>query len=178
MTTTVRRVVTGHDETGKAIVLTDAAAANVKVRPGTGIAATLLWVTDETPSDMTGHADGAEREIGVPPPIGGSIFRIVEFPPEKDAEGGVSNEDVIAQMGVSRGGADRPARHPGMHRTASIDYAVIMTGEIDMLLDDSEVRLVAGDVVVQQGTNHAWANRGDAPCQIAFILIGANSPWE
>ncbi len=178
MTTTVRRVVTGHDETGKAIVLIDGAAANVKVRPGTGIGATLLWMTDETPSDMTGHADAAERETGVTPPINGSIFRTVEFPPEKNAEGGQSNEEMRAQMGVGRGGADTPARHPGMHRTPSIDYAIIMTGEIDMLLDDSEVHLVAGDVVVQHGTNHAWANRGDAPCQIAFILIGANPPWD
>ena len=177
MTTPVRRVVTGHDANGKAIVLTDAAAGNVKVRPGTGIGATLLWVTDETPSDMSSHGDAAEREIGVPPPLSGSIFRIVEFPPEKDAEG-ASNEDIMAQMGVSRGGSDTPARHPGMHRTASIDYALVMTGEIDMLMDDSEVHLVAGDVVVQQGTNHAWANRGDTPCQIAFVLIGANPPWD
>ena len=91
MTTTVRRVVTGHDETGKAIVLMDAAAGKVKVRPGTGIGATLLWVTDETPSDMSSHADAAEREIGVPPPINGSIFRTVEFPPEKDAGSGVGS---------------------------------------------------------------------------------------
>ena len=178
MTTTVRRVVTGHDETGKAIVLMDGAAANVKVRPGTGIGATLLWVTDETPSDMTSHEDAADREIGVPPPRNGSIFRIVEFPPEKDADGGVGNEEMMAQMGVSRGGSDQPARHPGMHRTASIDYALVMTGEIDMLMDDSEVHLAAGDVVVQLGTNHAWANRGDAPCRIGFILIGANPPWD
>ncbi len=112
------------------------------------------------------------------PPINGSIFRTVEFPPEKDADGAMSNEEMTAQMGVGRGGSDQPARHPGMHRTPSIDYAIVMTGEIDMLLDDSEVHLVAGDVVVQMGTNHAWANRGDAPCQIAFILIGANPPWD
>ena len=178
MTTTVRRVVTGHDETGKAIVVMDGDAANVKVRPGTGIGATLLWMTDETPSDMTSHADAAERETGVTPPLSGSIFRTVEFPPETDAEGGQSNEEMRAEMGVGRGGSDAPARHPGMHRTPSIDYAIIMTGEIDMLMDDTEVHLVAGDVVVQMGTNHAWANRGDVPCQIAFILIGANPPWD
>ncbi len=178
MTTTVRRVVTGHDETGKAIVLIDGDAANVKVRPGTGIGATLLWMTDETPSDMTSHADAGERETGVTPPLNGSIFRTVEFPPEKDAEGGQSNEEMRAEMGVGRGGSDTPARHPGMHRTPSIDYAIVMTGEIDMLLDDSEIHLAAGDVVVQMGTNHAWANRGDEACQIAFILIGANPPWK
>ena len=178
MTKTVRRVVTGHDDDGKAIVLMDGVAENVKIRSGTGIGSTLLWMTDETPSDMTGNADAAERETAVPPPINGSIFRTVEFPPEKNAEGGLSNDEVRAQMGVERGGSEKPARHPGMHRTASIDYAVIMAGEIDMLMDDSEVHLVAGDVVVQMGTNHAWANRGDEPCQIAFILIGANPPWK
>jgi mannose-6-phosphate isomerase-like protein (cupin superfamily) len=177
MTKAVRRVVTGHDEAGKAIVLMDGAASSVKVRPGTGIGATLLWMTDETPSDMTSHADAADRETSVTPPLTGSIFRTVEFPPEKDGPS-LSNEEMRAQMGVERGGSDQPARHAGMHRTASIDYAIIMDGEIDMLMDDSEVHLVAGDVVVQMGTNHAWANRGDKPCQIAFILIGANPPWN
>jgi len=73
------------------------------------------------------------------------------------------------------GGAEQPegARHPGMHKTNSIDYALIMEGEIDMLMDDTEVHLQAGDVVVQRGTVHAWANRGSAPCKIAFILIDA-----
>ena len=80
MTTKVRRVVTGHDDTGKAITLIDDNAANVRVRPGTGIGATLLWVTDETPADMSGVGDAADRETVVGPPPAGSIFRIVEFP--------------------------------------------------------------------------------------------------
>lgn len=177
MPTRVRRVVTGHDGSGKAIVLMDGDAANVRVRPGAGTASTLLWVTDETPADLSQQGETADREIGVPPPRAGSIFRIVEFPPESEQTGAVSNEDMLRQMGVERGG-EGPARHPGMHRTASIDYAVVMKGEIDMLLDETEVHLVAGDVVVQQATNHAWANRGAEPCQIAFILIGADPPWE
>ena len=85
MTKTVRRVVTGHDHDGRAIVLMDGVAENVKIRSGTGIGSTLLWMTDETPSDMTSNADAAERETAVPPPINGSIFRTVEFPPEKNA---------------------------------------------------------------------------------------------
>jgi quercetin dioxygenase-like cupin family protein len=142
-----RRVVTGQRH-GKAIVLHDGAAPNRKVRPGTGLVSTLLWVTDESPADIAGTADRAEREIGIPPPERGSIFRVVDFP---------------------------PGCGPFMHRTRSIDYAVVLEGEIDMLLDDSEVHLRAGDVLVQQGTNHGWANRGTRNCRIAFVLVDAKA---
>ena len=175
MPETIRRVVTGHDATGKAIVLMDGAASKVNVRKTTGGASTLLWVTDTTPADMSGNADAAERQVAITPPLTGSIFRTVEFPPEKDYLSKFSGEEMMAEMGVGHSGkAGEKPRHPGMHRTDSIDYAVVISGEVDMLLDDSEVHLKAGDVVVQQGTNHAWANRGDAPCLIAFVLIGGN----
>lgn len=175
----VRRVVTGHDAAGKAVALFDGAASNVRVRAANGIGSTLLWVTDQTPTRMAGMADAGSSEIGVAPPESGTIFRIVEFPPEKLGGAGVRSADVLKEMGIAPGpaGSAQP-RHPGMHRTASIDYAVIMSGEIYMLLDDSEVHLQAGDVVVQQGTNHAWANRSQGPCRIAFVLIGAVPPWE
>ena len=162
----VRRVVTGHRE-GKAVVLFDSAAPNQKLRQASGLASTLLWATDETPADVSGSADRAAREIGVPPPPNGSIFRVVDFPPESGTR---SREAVLKEMGVADHGG---ARHPGMHRTPSVDYAVVLEGEIDMLLDDSEVHLNAGDVLVQQGTNHAWVNRGTQPCRIAFVLVDA-----
>jgi len=162
----VRRVVTGHRD-GKAVVLFDSAAPNQKLRQASGLVSTLLWVTDETPADISTTADRAEREIGVPPPPRGSIFRVVDFPPESAAR---SREAVLKEMGVADHGG---ARHHGMHRTKSIDYAVVLEGEIDMLLDDSEVHLSAGDVLVQQGTNHAWVNRGTKPCRIAFVLVAA-----
>jgi len=142
-----RRVVTGHRD-GKAVVLYDGAAPNRKVRPVTGLVSTLLWVTDETPANVSQAKDRAERETGIPPPHGGSIFRVVEFPPGSEA---------------------------AMHRTPSIDYAVVLDGEIDMLLDDCEVHLAAGDTLVQQATNHAWINRGTRPCRIAFVLIDAEA---
>lgn len=174
MNSEIRRVVTSHDEQGKAIVLLDGAAPNVKVRQTTGIVSTVLWATDSTPPDISGNADAAERDMGVAPPPGGSIFRIVEFPPEKDTESDASQEEVLKEMGLtSSGETGGKPQHAHMHRTKSIDYAVVMSGEIDMLLDDSEVHLKAGDVVVQRGTNHAWANRGDGPCRIAFVLIDA-----
>jgi len=140
-----RRVVTGHDAAGRAIIVSDGPAPNVKVRPS-GLVSTLLWVTDETPADVSSNADRAKREIGIPPPEGGSIFRIVDFPPGAKGE---------------------------MHRTRSVDYGLVMEGEIDMLLPQGKVRLRAGDVLVQQGVDHAWENHGKVGCRIAFILIDA-----
>ena len=161
-----RRIVTGH-RNGKAVVLYDSPAPNRKVRQATGLVSTLVWVTDESPADISGTADRASREIGVPPPPRGSVFRVVEFPPERKE---MSREAVLKEMGI----AGQPdSKHAGMHRTRSVDYAVVMEGEIDMVLDDSEVHLRAGDVLVQQGTNHAWVNRGSRPCRIAFVLIDA-----
>jgi len=162
----VRRLVTGHRE-GRAVVLFDSAAPNQKLRQASGLVSTLLWVTDEAPADISGKADRAAREIGVPPPPNGSIFRVVDFPPEGGTR---SREAVLKEMGVADHGG---ARHAAMHRTRSVDYAIVIEGAIDMLLDDSEVHLEAGDVLVQQGTNHAWVNRGDRPCRIAFVLIDA-----
>ena len=162
----VRRVVTGHRD-GKAVVIFDGAAPNQKLREASGLVSTLVWATDETPADISRIADRAARDIGVPPPAHGSIFRVVDFPPE---QGPRSREAILREMGVGEAGS---ARHHGMHRTRSVDYAVVIEGEIDMLLDDSEVHLRAGDVLVQQGTNHAWVNRGNAPCRIAFVLIDA-----
>ena len=162
----VRRIVTGY-RGGKAVVLFDSAAPNQKLRQASGLVSTLVWVTDETPADICGAADRSLREIGVPPPANGTIFRVVDFPPEGSAR---SREAILKEMGVSDQGG---ARHAAMHRTRSIDYAVVLEGEIDMLLDDSDVHLQAGDVLVQQGTNHAWVNRGTKPCRMAFVLIDA-----
>lgn len=174
----IRRVVTVRDGKGRAVVGFDGPARNVKVRKASGgLVSTLLWVTDETPADISGRADRADREIGVGPPPQGSAFRIVDFPPTEDPAS-LDNAAVIREMGISHGSAKagEAARHPLMHRTRSIDYAIVMAGEIDMLLDDSEVHLRAGDVLVQQGTPHAWVNRGTENCRIAFVLIDADEP--
>ncbi len=140
----VRRVVTGHDEQGNAIVTVDEISQNViSRRPGTE--ACEIWKTEGFPVDNTGSEDQALIESGTTLP-NGTVFRIVEFGPHCT---------------------------PRRHRTDSIDYAVVMSGEIDMELDGTAVHLKAGDVVVQRGTIHNWVNNGSEPCRIAFSLIDA-----
>ena len=173
----IRRVVTGHDESGKAIIELDGMAPNVRVREGAGFISTLLWVTDETPAIGSLRIDRADRTIGTSPPPNGTVLRVVDFPPVTPELESVSQTDLLRAMGVDSHSPDgAKARHPYMHRTKSVDYGVILTGEIDMLLDDSEVHLKTGDIVIQQGTNHAWVNRSDTFCRIAFVLIDGHDP--
>ena len=173
----VRRVVTTIDRNDKAVVLFDGATPHKKVRPQTGTVSRLLWVTDQTPADLSGAADRAAADIGIMPPRGGSVFRIVEFPPETPESRKLDPNTMHQSLGDGAPKRGLPPRHHAMHRTRTVDdYAVVMAGEIDMLLDDSEIHLKAGDVLVQQGTNHAWVNRGTEPCRIAFILIDAKEP--
>ena len=175
MNTPIRRIVTGHNAQGLAEVEMDSPAPNSKVRNATGLVSTLVWVTDETPAKMDLKIDRADRTIGVPPPANGSVLRVVDFPPITAEQAAVSQADVLKEMGVSES-SDQPARHAFMHRTASVDYAIVMSGEIDMLLDVGEVHLQTGDIVVQQGTNHAWVNNSQAVCRIAFVLIDGIDP--
>ncbi|MFT8245689.1 cupin domain-containing protein [Roseomonas sp. BN140053] len=171
----IRRVVTGHDPAGKAVVLTDGPAPNVKVRAVGGFVSSLLWVTDTGPADISGTDDKADREIGTAPPPAGTILRVVDFPPAPADDASLDRDRMVQEMGLSGSGlAGDTARHPFMHRTKSVDYALVLSGEIDMLLDDSEVHLKAGDVLIQQGTNHAWVNRGTEPCRVAFVLVDAH----
>ena len=140
----IRRVVTGHDASGRATVTIDELAKNVvNTRPGAKGA--VIWSTRGFPVDNMDDADGSLREVKTSD-SDGTIFRVVKYEP-----------------GVA----------PRMHRTESIDYAVVISGEIDMQLDDTEVHLKAGDVLVQRGTIHGWVNRGTQPCVMAFVLIGA-----
>ena len=173
----IRRIVTGHDDSGKAIIESDGICPHVKVREGAGFVSSLLWVTDETPARVDLRQDRAARTIGVPPPANGSILRVVDFPPvTKEAEA-IDQETLLKEMGAGHHAHGGPqAQHAFMHRTKSVDYAIVLSGEIVMLLDDSEVTLKAGDILIQQATNHAWVNRSKANCRIAFVLIDAHEP--
>jgi quercetin dioxygenase-like cupin family protein len=144
----VRRVVTGHDSANVAKVLIDGPAANGR-SPMPGLTTTLMWCTTETPADIAvGQSieDMGDRKLGPQPPPNGSRFTVIDFAP--------GNKVV-------------------MHRTESIDYVIVLAGAIEMDMDDSTVRLHAGDVVVQRGTNHAWANRTKEVARAAFVLIDA-----
>ena len=140
----IRRVVTGHDASGRAVVKIDEVAKNlVSSRPGA--TACVVWTSEGFPIDNTEEEDGGLRKTGTTLD-NGTVFRILELAP-----------------GVT----------PRNHRTDSIDYAVVMSGKVDMELDDTTVHLKAGDVLVQRGTIHNWVNRGSEPCVIAFVLIAA-----
>jgi len=169
----IRRVVTKLDPSGKAVVMIDERTKLVAPRPPNLVA--NIWVADKAQPDFSWTDDRGKTKVGIAPKAG-SIFRVVDFAPES---AGGHPTDVNAMMKVIGADAPKkglPPRHPGMHRTRSLDYAVIISGEIDMLLDEGEVHLKAGDVVVQQATNHSWVNRGQEPCRVAFILIESQEP--
>lgn len=174
----IRRVVTGHDSTGKAIVLFDGPNPNKVVREKTRVVNRLFWQTDVFPSDISGNGDRAVEGGGSAWGEGGSSFRIVEFPSMTDDEIAAFPSNLVAeQFGTESPTGYRPPSHPFMHRTRTLDYAIVLAGEIDMKLDDDEpVHLRAGDVLIQQGTNHAWINRSGSPCRIAFIFVDAKDP--
>ncbi len=168
----IRRLVTGHDANGKAVCVSDADAGNIHQGASrSGVVLTNLWATDATPAAIDGPEETVDGPLNLEPPADGSVFRIVEFAPEDaDALAQVDARAAFAEMGAEDA-VIAGARHPFMHRTKTVDYAIILEGEITMLLDDTEHHLTAGDVVVQRGTNHAWSNRGETPCRIAFILL-------
>jgi quercetin dioxygenase-like cupin family protein len=144
----IRRVITGHDKNGVAKVLWEDHASNVK--PSThGARSTLVWSSDRMPIDISiGEQieDMGARILGTAPPPHGTRFCVIDFP------------------------AGAPGR---MHRTETIDYVIVLAGEIDMDMDQSTVHLKAGDILIQRGTNHSWVNRGDKPARLAFVLIDA-----
>ncbi len=167
MTVSIRRIVTGVNAAGKAVVVQDGFAPKTTSRPAIGVEGAMIWVTDETPVDLARYDDPTDREIGVAPPTGGSIIRIVDFLPQAKE---IDNAAFLKEMGLE---ADHGGGHAFMHRTKSIDYAIVLKGEIDMLLDEGEVHVNAGDILIQRATNHAWVNRGSEPCRIVFVLIDA-----
>ncbi|MBN9411467.1 MAG: cupin domain-containing protein [Burkholderiales bacterium] len=171
----VRRVVTGHDATGKAIVVSDGLAPFLHQSPARpGFWSNDIWRTQETPAPITAQADdptpGPRRQL---PHSNGSVIRVNHFPPDGgplDAQAIAREFEALGNRAASTA-SQGPVRHAMMHRTETIDYAIVLSGEIVLVLDDSEVTLSAGDIVVQCGTNHAWSNRSSAPCTVAFILL-------
>jgi quercetin dioxygenase-like cupin family protein len=144
----IRRVVTGHDAAHVAKVLVDGPATNAKY-PQPAQVSTLMWCTDSAPAKIPiGEKpdDMGARILGTAPPRNGTRFTVIDFP---------------------------PGNQPHMHRTETIDYVIVMEGEIEMDMDASTVKLKAGDILIQRGTNHAWANRSDTRARVAFVLVDA-----
>ena len=173
----IRRVVTGHDANGKAVVLEDRDAPAVRTNPNRpGHISVDLWKTSASPVVVKAQeADPTEGPKVIHPPPHGTVFRISEIGPETEA---IRNMDpakakeVFKAMGAENASTfGQNKRHPFMHRTETVDYAVVLEGEVVMLLDDDEVHLKAGDVVIQRGTNHAWSNRSDKPVKMLYVLV-------
>jgi quercetin dioxygenase-like cupin family protein len=185
----IRRVVTGHDAAGRSVFVMDGPAPHVYCRsPGSAVV-TELWETRAAPADNRGNAEVTDHTFRLAPPNNGSVFRIIEYPPDSQRLAALASEasgqrgnsivrapDTRPEPGSSaRAAFDRGSpRHPGFHRTSSVDYAIVLAGEIYALMDEGEVLLKQGDVLVQRGTNHAWSNRTNAPAYLAFVLIDAD----
>lgn len=173
----VRRIVTGHDAQGRSIVTEDGPAPSVHTNPKrVGYVLTQLWATDQTPAFVGNESDPTARPLTLEPPKNGTVVRIIEFGPEGDWLQKLSTADTQvawAALGTDRASTNKAgqARHPFMHRTQSVDYALVLDGEITLVLDEQEVTMRAGDFLVERGTNHAWANRSGKPCRMLFVLI-------
>jgi quercetin dioxygenase-like cupin family protein len=173
----IRRVVTGHDKSGKAIVISDGLAPVVKTNPiRPGYRGTDIWKTNAAPAPIT--ADEPDPTLGprtLHPAPQGTVIRITELAPETEELRNLSADkvrSVFAAAGAEAASTFKPgARHPLMHRTETIDYAVVLEGEITLVLDDEDVVLKAGDVVIQRGNNHSWSNRSDKMCRMLYVLI-------
>jgi quercetin dioxygenase-like cupin family protein len=168
----VRRIVTGHDEQGRSVLLEDRAAPHV-FRPShsPNVGLTDLWLIDALPASCAGMEDPMAQPFRLEPSRTGNVVRIVELPPDKERNYANQGE-VFEQFGVAHA-RDGAARHPGFHKTSSIDYAIVIEGEIWALMDVGETLMRPGDVLVQRGTNHAWSNRSESIARVAFILNGA-----
>lgn len=170
-----RRVVTGDTPDGRSTIAFDGPPA-----AGAAPHDRCVWSTQATPADNRADADGAEAARRLEPPAGGSTFRLVEFPPAA-ALAGLSEADkeaFFAQLFASMGGSHcrvDTTRSAGMHQTRTLDYVVVVRGEITLVLDDGEATLRPGDVVVQRGTNHDWVVRGDEPALLAVVMIDAQA---
>lgn len=169
----VRRIVTIDDESGKSVAIHDGPSPDVRTDPARpGYSSTRIWLTDRTPARIEGMRETLDAPHTIEPPPEGSVCRVVTFPPDESFRGRVGAREVqafFASMGSPNASTySSAAPHPYMQKTKTLDFCLILEGEITLVLDMEEVNLKAGDTVVQRGTNHAWSNRSGKPCVIAF----------
>lgn len=175
MASPIRRVVTGHNANGRSTILFDGPPPE-----GPSPHDRYVWTTTTTPASNSGAADAASAPLRLEPPVNGSAFRVVEFPPAS-ALASLSAEEkeslfknLFSGLGASHCRVDT-SRSPGMHKTSTVDYVVVLRGEVTLLLDEGETTLKPGDLVVQRGTNHDWVVRGKEPALIAVVMLAASS---
>ncbi|MGH7948053.1 MAG: cupin domain-containing protein [Candidatus Binataceae bacterium] len=169
-----RRVITGHDKDGKSFVAIDGPPGAAIGSGGAGLGE--IWVTDQTPEDNSSSDDRARRPIRLEPPRGGSIFRYFALDPENPNMSTAEREAAAAAAFKAINGEHcrvDTSRNPGMHTTRTVDYIILLDGEVTLLLDRGEVKLKPFDVVVQRGTNHAWVNHGPKRALLVAVLIDA-----
>jgi quercetin dioxygenase-like cupin family protein len=169
----IRRVLTADDASGKSFIAQDGPSPAIRwvpERPGYRV--TNLWRTGAAPADVAAP-DSIAQHQGVAPPPGGTVLRIIDFPPEPQDPQELERmlQATFGSMYQDANHAPQPGQHPGMHRTSTVDYALMLAGEMVAIMDQQETVLHAGDVLIQRGTNHAWANRSGKPARIAFVLI-------
>jgi mannose-6-phosphate isomerase-like protein (cupin superfamily) len=170
----VRRVVTIDDDNGKSLAIADEPSPDVRTDPARpGFSSARIWMTEGSPVRIGQFRDPVTSSIHtIEPPRCGSICRITTFPPDDVFRGRVGATEVAAYfraMGSPRASTYSPsAPHPYMQKTQTLDFCIVLEGEITLVLDTAEVHLKAGDTVVQRGTNHAWSNRSSRPCKVAF----------
>ena len=174
----VRRVVTGHDDEGRAIILSDGPApSHFESEQIPGFGATVPWLTSAGGIEHVSDTDPAGAGSIIPsfPGPGETIFRIADFPPDAeypDDAGSVIFNEIDGHEAAAAGTENGGAKHFWFHRTDSLDYAVVLEGEITLLVDEGEATLRAGDVAIQRATSHAWSNRSDRTARVLFVLIG------
>ncbi len=169
--TPFRRIVTGHDADNRAVIASDAPPTRVFDNLGEeGLVFYEVWNTPQIPARIDrDDAEPAEAKLVLAPPAGGARIRVLDIPPDKP---GADFDAVFDSIGGAEAHVQAPdRRHASFHRTRSIDYGIVLSGEIVLLVDKGEVVAKAGDIVIQRGTNHGWINRSDKSCRIAFILI-------
>ena len=155
------------------ISIDDSVPNMTEIKGWPGLWVSEIWVTDEAPADNKGGGDRGARPMRHDPAPNGTIFRIVEIPPE------TSGSKIDAQAAFTHlGSHNKPtkedsAKHGSMHKTKSVDYLVVISGEMSMVMEDGEVLLKTGDCIVQRGTNHAWVNKSGKPCVLAAVLVDA-----
>jgi mannose-6-phosphate isomerase-like protein (cupin superfamily) len=170
----IHRIVTTIDNSGKSAALFNSMVPLKIGGAGEGVA--TLWVTAKGPADFSWDKDRSGERKGFAPNPGGTQMLIVDFPPVGLEVNKLDMNTMMNAMGADAPKRGLPPSNPLMHRTRTVDYAMVLSGEMDMMLDAETIHLKPGDVVVQQATNHAWLNHGKEPCRIVFVMMDSQEP--